>query len=70
VPTEDARRVYHDSHWADPDQAEAVMHLRRLADDAGARKALGAQGREATRRCLGASPLSAAIRGIGLALPH
>jgi glycosyltransferase involved in cell wall biosynthesis len=70
VPTEDSRRVYHDSYWADPNQSEAVMHLRRLADDATVRQALGAQGREATRRCLGASPLSAAIRGIGLALPH
>lgn len=69
VPTEDARCVYHDSLWADPDQADAVLHLRRLADDAAARRALGGKARQAAAARLGAEPLAAAIRGIGVELP-
>jgi glycosyltransferase involved in cell wall biosynthesis len=70
VPTEDSRSVYHDSIWAEPDLTEAVGQLRRLADDAAARSALGEQARAAATASLGAETLSAAIRGLGVSLPH
>ena len=41
VPVADPRQVYQGGSWAEPDQAEAVAQLRRLADDAAARRALG-----------------------------
>jgi hypothetical protein len=69
VATRDPRHVYHGSTWAEPDQASAVAHLRRLADDAAARVALGARGRGHALACLGAGPLAAAARGLGLAVP-
>jgi glycosyltransferase involved in cell wall biosynthesis len=66
VPAEDPREVYHGACWAEPDQADAVAHLRRLADDAGARAALGARGRETALARLGVAPLQAALRDLGL----
>ncbi len=66
VPTADGREVYYGSRWAEPDQGGAVAQLRRLADDAAARAALGACGRERARGSLGAGPLAAAVRGLGL----
>ena len=55
--------------WADPDQADAIAQLRRLADDAAARAALGARAREAATRRLGTESLAAALRSIGLLAP-
>ncbi len=66
VPAEDPRHVYEGAAWAEPDQADAVAHLRRLADDAAARAALGARGREAALARLGVGPLAAALRDLGL----
>jgi glycosyltransferase involved in cell wall biosynthesis len=66
IPAEDPRQVYAGASWADPDQAAAVEHLRRLADDAGERAALGARGAAAAATRLGVAPLIAALRGIGL----
>jgi glycosyltransferase involved in cell wall biosynthesis len=64
VPTEDARAVYHGSRWAEPDQGEAVSRLRQLADDATARAALGARGRQYARAALDATRLADAVRGL------
>lgn len=66
VPAEDPRQVYEGALWAEPDQAGAVAHLRRLADDAAARAALGARGRAAAMDRLGAEPLRDALRALGL----
>ncbi len=66
VPAEDPRHVYEGASWAEPDQSDAVAHLRRLADDAAARAALGARGRETAFACLGVAPLAAALRDLGL----
>lgn len=70
VPAEDPRHVYEGARWgavwAEPDQLDAVAHLRRLADDAVARAALGALGRKAALARLGAAPLQAAVREMGL----
>jgi glycosyltransferase involved in cell wall biosynthesis len=66
VPAEDPRHVYEGASWAEPDQADAVAHLRRLADDAAARTALGTRGREAALARLGVAPLAAALRDLGL----
>ncbi len=66
VPAQDPRHVYQGACWAEPDPADAVAHLRRLADDAGARTALGALGREAALARLGVAPLAAALRELGL----
>ncbi|HVC60790.1 MAG TPA: glycosyltransferase [Acetobacteraceae bacterium] len=66
VPAEDPRQVYAGAPWAEPDQADAVAHLRRLADDPAARAALGARGREAAFARLGVAPLAAALRDLGL----
>ena len=70
VAAVDARQVYYGSHWAEPDQGGAVAHLRRLADDAAARASLGAAGQLRARERLGAGPLAAAVRGLGLAVPE
>jgi glycosyltransferase involved in cell wall biosynthesis len=69
VPAEDSRDVYAGASWAEPDQADAVAHLRRLADDAEARRDLGGRGREAAFARLGVAPLAAALRDIGLPVP-
>ena len=66
IPARDPRGVYFGAHWADPDQAMAVAHLRHLADDADARTALGARGEIAAAERLGTGPLVAALRGAGL----
>ena len=70
VPVVDPRQVYQGGLWAEPDQAEAVAQLRRLADDAAARRLLGAKARESATARLGAAPLAAALRGIGLEVPE
>ncbi len=66
VPAADPRHVYEGSCWAEPDQADTVTHLRRLADDAGARASLGGRGRAAAFERLGVAPLAAAVRDLGL----
>jgi len=66
VPAEDPRQVYVGACWAEPDQADAVAHLRRLADDAAARASLGARGRQTALALLGVGPLQAALRNLGL----
>ena len=66
VPAEDPRQVYGGACWAEPDQADAVAHLRRLADDEAARASLGAAGRETALARLGVGPLQAALRDLGL----
>ena len=66
VPARDPRQVYSGAPWAEPDQAMAVSHLRRLADDAAERAALGRRGQAAATSRLGIAPLIAALRGIGL----
>lgn len=68
IPTEDPRRVYRDSVWAEPDIASAVTHLRRLADNAAARHALGIRAKETARKHLGMAPLLNALRNIGLSI--
>ena len=52
--------------WAEPDIAHAAAQLRRLADDADVRRALGARGAAMARARLGSAPLIAAIRALGL----
>jgi glycosyltransferase involved in cell wall biosynthesis len=66
VATDDPRQVYTGASWAEADQASAVQHLRRLADDAAARSALGAKGQATATARLGITPLVAALRDIGL----
>ena len=66
VPVEDARQVYRDSYWAEPDVADAAAHLRRLADDAETRAAMGARGKALVTRRLSATPLADAVRSLGL----
>jgi glycosyltransferase involved in cell wall biosynthesis len=55
--------------WAEPDVTIAAAHLRRLADDAAARVALGEAGRQMAQARFGLETLAAALRGIGLTLP-
>ncbi len=69
VPAQDPRRVYAGASWAEPDQATAVAHLRRLADEPGERAALGARGEAAASMRLGIAPLIAGLRSIGLCRP-
>ncbi|WP_158743345.1 glycosyltransferase family 4 protein [Acidisphaera sp. L21] len=68
VPAVDPRGVFQapGAMWADADIGAAVAHLRRLADDAPARTALGARAQAAARQRLGSAPLAAALRDIGL----
>ncbi len=66
VAVDDPRQVYHSSKWAEPDVGDAVAHLRRLADDAEARAALGSRGQSFARKRLTAEPLAAAARGVGM----
>jgi glycosyltransferase involved in cell wall biosynthesis len=70
VPARDARHVYDlpGAVWAEPDLSEAVAQLRRLADDAAQRAALGARGRSAVIARLGVGQLAGAVRGIGLSV--
>jgi glycosyltransferase involved in cell wall biosynthesis len=68
VPARDPRRVYDvpGAVWAEPHIGEAVAHLRRLADDAEARTALGQRGRAMANSRLGAAGLEAALRDVGI----
>jgi glycosyltransferase involved in cell wall biosynthesis len=70
VPVRDGRHVYDvpGAMWADPDVNEAVAQLRRLADDAAQRAALGARGRSAVSARLGVGQLADAVHGIGLSV--
>jgi glycosyltransferase involved in cell wall biosynthesis len=70
VAVNDPRQVYHNSHWAEPDQREAVALLRHLADNAEARESLGARATEQARQQLGVAPLAAAVRCLGLEAPE
>lgn len=68
VPARDPRGVFEapGARWAEPDIGQAAAWLRRLADDAELRAALGAAGRRMATARLGAAPLRAALAGIGL----
>ena len=68
VPAVDPRGVFQapGAVWADADIGAAAAHLRRLADDAAARTAMGMRAQAAARRLLGSAPLAAALRDIGL----
>jgi len=72
VPARDPRGVFEapGAEWADPDIAAAAAALRRLADDPAERAALGARGRAMAEARLGAAPLAAALRCIGMAVPE
>jgi glycosyltransferase involved in cell wall biosynthesis len=67
VQADDPRRVYRGS-WAEPDQDQTVFHLRRLADDTGARTDLGQRARRHALAALGVAPLADAIRGLGFVI--
>jgi hypothetical protein len=71
IPARDPRGVFEadGAEWADPILGDAVAQLRRLADDATERRALGERGRAMARATLGAEPLAAAVRAIGLHVP-
>ena len=66
VPAEDPRDVYTGACWAEPDQADAVAHLRRLADDPALRASLGARARQAAGVRLGTAALTDALAELGL----
>ena len=71
VPARDPRGVFEapGAVWAEPDVADAVRHLVRLADDPAARAALGERGRMHARANLGDAALHEALDGVGLAVP-
>lgn len=68
VPAYDPRGVFMapGAVWAEPDLEAAAAHLCRLADDAGARRALGRAGQAAAQARLGTDGLAAAVRSLGL----
>ncbi len=68
VQARDPRHVYDvaGAVWAEPDQQQAVAQLRRLANDAEQRIALGARGRQSVMAKLGTEPLAEALQGVGL----
>ena len=68
VPARDPRGVMQvpGAIWAEPNIAHAAGHLRRLAEDIEARRALGAAGAAMARAKLGSAPLVSAIRALGL----
>jgi glycosyltransferase involved in cell wall biosynthesis len=68
IPARDPRGVFEadGAEWADPVPGDAVAQLRRLADDAQERQALGARGRAMAEARLGPEPLAAALHAIGL----
>ncbi len=68
VPARDPRGVFEapGAVWAEPDVDQAAAALRRLADDPAARTALGARGQAMARARLGAVPVAAALRDLGL----
>jgi glycosyltransferase involved in cell wall biosynthesis len=61
VPANDPRHVYEGASWAEPAEAEAVAHLRHLADDPSARLALGTRARQTAMTRLGVGPLASAL---------
>ena len=67
VPAVDPRGVLQapGAVWAEADIAEAANHLRRLADDAGARQALGARGQAMAMARLGTDALGRAVAALG-----
>ena len=67
VPARDARGVYEvaDALWAEPDIAHAAEWLRRLADDAAARDALGEAGQAMAQGRLGTDSLAEALPSLG-----
>jgi glycosyltransferase involved in cell wall biosynthesis len=66
IPAVDPRGVFSapGAVWAEPDQGDAVRQLRRLADDAEVRAALGAAGACGVRAHLGSDGLQAALAGL------
>ena len=68
VRARDPRGVFEapDAVWAELDEAVAVAHLRRLADDPSARAELGARGRAAAEKRLGLDSLREAVESLGL----
>ena len=66
VPAADPRQVYEGADWAEPDLDHAVAQLRRLADSADERLAMGARAKAAACARLGPEPLRAALRELGL----
>jgi len=71
IPARDPRGVFQagGAQWAEPDLDAAAAQLRRLADDRGVRNALGERGRTMAQSRLGAEPLAAALRAMGLHVP-
>ncbi len=70
VPVEDATGVYAPmpgAVWAEPDVGHAAEHLRRLGDDAAARRALGARGQVRAAAALNGDSLRAALAENGIA---
>jgi len=65
IPADDDRGVYRGAQWADPDVADAAAWLRRLADDAGLRAALGARGKAVALLAVDGDALRVALRAIG-----
>jgi hypothetical protein len=71
IAARDRRGTYDVEHavWADPDLADAVAHLRRLADDEAERRALGVRARDVALLRLGPDKLLNAINELGLVSP-
>jgi glycosyltransferase involved in cell wall biosynthesis len=72
VATHDPRGVYAvpGAVWAEPETSHAVEWLRRLADDADARRSLGRAGQVKAHACLGTDALAEAMRALGNAPGH
>jgi glycosyltransferase involved in cell wall biosynthesis len=68
IPARDPRAVFEaeGAVWAEPDLGDAVTHLRRLAEDAAERVALGRRAARSVSASLGTQGLEAALKGIGL----
>jgi glycosyltransferase involved in cell wall biosynthesis len=68
IPARDPRGVFEapGAVWADPDGDAAAAWLVRLADDPLLRARLGSAARASAEARLGAAPLQAAIRALGL----
>jgi glycosyltransferase involved in cell wall biosynthesis len=71
VPVIDSRGVYDipGAEWAEADLDDAVVQLRRLADDPALRAEIGLRARAAALTRLTANPLAAALRDLGLPVP-
>ncbi len=68
IPARDPRGIYEVSGamWAEPDHAQAVAALQRLAGDAGSRRTIGAAGRAAATGRLGIEPMRRALAELGI----